>query len=437
MAQAQHSKGQSMSDTPLLVLPYLSASQAQKHVTHNEALSLIDGIIHLSVISRTLVTPPPTPIDGDRYLIAAIATGAWAGHSGQVTLRMEGAWRFLQPRKGWVLWVESESTLLVFDGTNWLAPSSPSSLQNLSLLGVNATADLTNKLAVSSSSVLFSNAGAGMQFKVNKNAVTDTASILLQTGFSGRAEIGTTGDDNLHIKVSANGSSFNESLVVSGVSGLVTIKNNAALDPQSADPLTPANGQLWYNSTTGKFRGYQNGAAIDITGASSVSDGTKGDIVVSAGGTIWSVSPTSVTNAKLSTMASFTLKGNNTASAATPIDLTAAQVKSLLALSSADISGLGTLAAASSVNLSTQAAGTLQAAQEPAHTGDVTNVAGSLAFTITNSAVTNAKLANMASLTFKANTSPGPATPIDATADQMLVALNSHGHLHARSLILA
>ena len=56
--------------------------------------------------------------------------------------------------------------------------------------------------------------------------------------------------------------------------------------------------------------------------------------------------------------------------------MTLAALKTVLAISNADVSGLGALATASSVNLSTQATGTLQAAQEPAHTGDVTNTAG-------------------------------------------------------------
>jgi hypothetical protein len=44
----------------------------------------------------------------------------------------------------------------------------------------------------------------------------------------------------------------------------------------------------------------------------------------------------------------------------------------------------------------TSLSGALQAAQEPAHTGDVTNTAGSLALSIAAGAVTNAKLANAA-----------------------------------------
>lgn len=336
-----------MSDTPLLALPYIASSQAQKHVTHNEALSLLDGLLHLSAISRGLAIPPVAPVDGDRYLIAASPTGAWLSHAGQFALRMEGAWRFFVPRKGWRLWVEDENIFLIYNGTAWISPAVPSALQNLSLLGVNATADSSNKLAVSSSSVLFNNVGAGVQFKINKNASADTASLLLQTGFSGRAEIGTAGDDNLHFKVSADGSTFSESLIVAAATGVVTAKNSVVLDPQSADPTVPSNGQLWYNSTTGKFRARQNGATVDVTSV-GVTDGDKGDITVSSLGTVWTIDGNAISNSKLSVMSALTIKGNNAGASASPADLTPAQVKSLLAISTSDVSGLGSAALQSS-----------------------------------------------------------------------------------------
>ena len=56
-----------MSDsTTNLLLPYLMAAQAQKHVTHNEALRLLDGLVQLSVRSLSEIAPPASPADGDR-----------------------------------------------------------------------------------------------------------------------------------------------------------------------------------------------------------------------------------------------------------------------------------------------------------------------------------------------------------------------------------
>ena len=68
-----------MPETTHLLLPYLLASQAQKHVTHNEALRLLDGIVQLSVLDRHLTAPPASPDDGDRYIVASGATGSWYG----------------------------------------------------------------------------------------------------------------------------------------------------------------------------------------------------------------------------------------------------------------------------------------------------------------------------------------------------------------------
>ena len=70
--------------TELLGLPYIAPSQAQKHVTHNEASRTLDALVQLAVKSRDLAAPPADPAPGRRHIVAAGATGAWAGKDGQV-----------------------------------------------------------------------------------------------------------------------------------------------------------------------------------------------------------------------------------------------------------------------------------------------------------------------------------------------------------------
>ena len=130
-----------MSDTTAhLALPFIMAAQAQKHVTHNEALRLLDGLVQLSVLDRDLTAPPGSPADGDRYIVASGATGAWTGWDLNVALWTDGAWLRLPPRAGWQAWVEDEGLLLVYNGSAWIG-TTPAALQNMALLGLGTTAD--------------------------------------------------------------------------------------------------------------------------------------------------------------------------------------------------------------------------------------------------------------------------------------------------------
>jgi hypothetical protein len=109
-----------MSDiTTHLLLPYILASQAQKHVTHNEALRLLDAMVQLSVLDRTRTTPPASPTDGDRHIVASGATGLWAGWDLNVAFWVDGVWMRLVPRPGWLAWIAAEQMFLVWNGSSW------------------------------------------------------------------------------------------------------------------------------------------------------------------------------------------------------------------------------------------------------------------------------------------------------------------------------
>jgi Protein of unknown function (DUF2793) len=216
-----------MEETDNLSLPYLMAAQSQKHVTHNESLRALDVVVQLAVEDRDLSTPPASPAAGARYLIAAPGTADWSGHEGEITAFQDGAWMFHTPQEGWIVWVSDEDAALVFNGAAWMALSSggSGSVNPTPLVGVNTTADTTNRLSVSSPASLFNHEGNGHQQKINKAAAGDTASVLFQTGFSGRAEMGTTGDDDYHFKVSPDGSSWKEAITIDKDTGEVTFPN--------------------------------------------------------------------------------------------------------------------------------------------------------------------------------------------------------------------
>lgn len=106
--------------SPRLLLPYLQAAQAQKHVTHNEALRRLDGLVNLTVEDRSRSAPPANPVEGAAYLVAAGATGLWTGWSGDVALWADGAWMRLPARIGWRVWVVAEQLLLVRLAAGWV-----------------------------------------------------------------------------------------------------------------------------------------------------------------------------------------------------------------------------------------------------------------------------------------------------------------------------
>lgn len=216
--------------SPNLDLPFLMPAQAQKHVTHNDALLILDAVVQLGVASRALTAPPDHPEAGERHIVAEEASGVWAGaQAGTLAVFHDGAWRFHAPHTGWIAWVADEGQALVFDGGAW-SPFTGTSINPAAMVGVNTEADGTNRLAVKSDAVLISHddvtpGNGGVQLKLNKAAPGGTASVLYQTGWSGRAEFGTAGDDDFHIKVSANGSDWREALVIDRTSGAVSLPN--------------------------------------------------------------------------------------------------------------------------------------------------------------------------------------------------------------------
>lgn len=112
-------------------LPYLQSGQAQKHVTHNEALTLIDALLPGVVASASTTTAPGSPAEGETYIVptggvfGSVTVGEMAVYSGgewveilasfghRVAVLDEGRTRINAGSRGWM----PGQTIGAFGGT--------------------------------------------------------------------------------------------------------------------------------------------------------------------------------------------------------------------------------------------------------------------------------------------------------------------------------
>lgn len=232
-----------MSRSQFLSLPLIQPSQAQKHVTHNEALIRLDALLHLASETFNLNMPPSNPEDGERYIIGLEPEGAWSGHSREIAAFTDAMWHFFTPVAGWQAWVRDEESAYVFNGTDWVPfANNGSAAQELSTLGVNTAADNHNRLSVKSDSILLSHddvtPGSGdIRLSLNKNTRDDVSSMIFQSGYQSFAEMGLTGNNDFTLNVVGDDGNYTPAMTIDHNSGEVSFPNSPALGAASSAPL--------------------------------------------------------------------------------------------------------------------------------------------------------------------------------------------------------
>ena len=224
-----------MSQSPKLGLSYVLPQQAQKHVTVNESFRRLDALVNLTVHSQNTSNEPTSPAEGDSYILPATVTGTiWTDMGeGNIAVFQDGTWIEIIPQEGWRAWIIDEQTLFVFTNHAWEEVTN-NTINNAAIFGINTQADVTNKFAVKSDAILHSHdditPGSGnARHIINKNTTTHTASVLFQTGYSGRAEYGLNGDDVFSIQVSANGTSWSRVLSIDPADGDLNVESGSEL----------------------------------------------------------------------------------------------------------------------------------------------------------------------------------------------------------------
>jgi hypothetical protein len=150
--------------------------------------------------------------------------------AGSIAIFDTGVWSFLTPQGGWQAFVRDVAVQVFFDGSVWANVAvALESLQNMQLLGVNTTADTTNRLAVTSPATLLNHEGSDHRLKINKASSTDTTSLLFQSGFAGHAEMGLAGSNGFGVRVSDDGATWVTAFEADGATGAMSLPQGAVI----------------------------------------------------------------------------------------------------------------------------------------------------------------------------------------------------------------
>jgi hypothetical protein len=207
-------------------------------------------------------------------------------------------------------------------------------------------------------------------------AITVTHAVTATGPDSGDGKISSNAWNGAHVVSGlANVASSGLYSDLVGVPALATVATSGAFADLTGKPTTVSGygitDALTANQTITLSGDVSGSGSTAITVAIGANKVTRGMMAATTGATILGA----------------TAAGNVT-------DLTAAQAKSVLAITASDVSGLATVATSGSA--SDVGTGTLPAGRLPALTGDVTTSAGSAATTIGAGAVSLAKMANVA-----------------------------------------
>lgn len=141
------------------------------------------------------------------------------------------------------------SILLESNGVNAWTRLGKGLNETFNLVGVATPPDPSNALSVYGTSALF-NSGSSFSFTINKSGAASTGSILFQDGFSARAQIGLLGNDNFSFKVSPNGSSFVNAILIDAATGAPSFANQRTPVSDAAYSVLPTDRVIAFNAIT-------------------------------------------------------------------------------------------------------------------------------------------------------------------------------------------
>jgi hypothetical protein len=239
--------------TPRLSLPIVAAGQAQKHITVNEALGKLDGLVQLAVQSRTVTAQPGSPADGAIHILPTGATGAsWFDKAaGLLARHADGVWETLTPAAGWLAWIIDEGLALIHDGQNWTPLSS--TFKNLT--AARSPFFAATRFEILEQELTLSGASVATTVMIPNRAIV--------LGVSTRTSVAITGATSYSCGVSGDAAKFGGSLGVAKNASNVGVVGPTAYYADTPVVITAAGGSF----TGGKVRVSMHLMRFDAPGA--------------------------------------------------------------------------------------------------------------------------------------------------------------------------
>jgi hypothetical protein len=189
---------------PITIADGTLSSHAASKGQLDALAATLGEFVWLAGVASRLDTPPGSPSTGDRYLVIATATGAWAGHEDDIAEWNGSAWVFTSPNTGEWVDVEDEANFVYqYNGAAWVQKSWEQTTASLGC--VKSGYDIRLSLLAS----------GGLKLTGNDVGVepADFAGLGLEDD----------GSDNLQLKLDAVGGA-NLAKVISRVTNGVSIK---------------------------------------------------------------------------------------------------------------------------------------------------------------------------------------------------------------------
>jgi hypothetical protein len=109
-------------ETHRFALPQLVVAQAHKEITHNEALVLVDALLH-PLVEGVATSPPTLSINdaGKCWLVDNSSSDSFAGKEGHLAYWTGGSWRFTVPVLGMRVWHRPGGYLINYADEGWVS----------------------------------------------------------------------------------------------------------------------------------------------------------------------------------------------------------------------------------------------------------------------------------------------------------------------------